>query len=116
MLPQLEVGSSSHPHFLPLRLAPAQPCSHNPLSIYLAEREFLVSLFGEDPGSTPGPGGSGSGGEPGRSSSLGEYPSAGGGGVPTIPQLLDSVFESICRPLKVCAAGLLVNDCVGMWK
>ncbi len=56
-----------------------------------AEREFLVSLFGEDVSSTSG--------ELARPSSPGEYTL--GGGAPTIPHLLDTVFESICRPLKV---------------
>lgn len=62
---------------------------HHPA--HAAEREFLVSLFGEDPG-------------PGEAlaerSASGEYGGVLAGGT-TIPQLLDSVFESIGRPLKV---------------
>ena len=77
-----------------------------------SEREFLVALFGEEseaaalsadasgsmengaPAALHGAGGSGG--------ALAAADGSGSVGVPTIPQLLDTVFESICRPLKVC--------------
>lgn len=86
-----------------------------------SEQELLVSLFGGDsaePGSaaqragSSGPPATGSlgGGSSGgllspRASSGGEGSlGAGVDGAPTIAQLMDQVFESICRPLKASRA------------
>ncbi|GAB4822825.1 hypothetical protein N2152v2_009871 [Parachlorella kessleri] len=74
-----------------------------------SEREFLVSLFGEDPASTSPAGGASPGDLAARPTSpLTDY--LPGGGVPTIPQLLDMVFESICRPLKVRIEQVLLSS------
>ena len=56
-----------------------------------SEREFMVSLFGEDADVALAGGGAGGEVVPADSDA------------PTIAQLLDGVFESICRPLKVRA-------------
>ncbi|KAL4421302.1 hypothetical protein ABPG75_010593 [Micractinium tetrahymenae] len=81
-----------------------------------SEQELLVSLFGGDSAAEPGAPlqgtgsalsasgslGGGSGPLSPRSSAAGEGSlGAGADGAPTIAQLLDPVFESICRPLKV---------------
>ena len=92
-----------------------------------SEQEFLVSLFGGDASQEGG--GAGAAAAPAQR----QQPGSGGGppsphapavaageatspadGAPTIPQLLDSVFESICRPLKVGAAsGLAAGGAAG---
>ena len=77
-----------------------------------SEQEFLVSLFGDDgqqaalerQGSAAG--------------AAAQQQAEGGGaagapdGAPTIPQLLDSVFESICRPLRVRGCCCVCCACV----
>jgi Conserved oligomeric complex COG6 len=51
-----------------------------------SERELLVALFGgQDAAGAPGSG-------------------AAPTDMPSMPALLDRVFESICKPLKVCSA------------
>lgn len=81
-----------------------------------SEQELLVSLFGGDSAeagaaalrAASGGALAGGGGAPlsPRASAGGEGGLAGGAdGAPTIPQLLDQVFESICRPLKASRAG-----------
>lgn len=73
-----------------------------------SEQELLVSLFGDDSqqaalerqGSAAGAAG---GAAAAAAAQQAEGTAAAGSpdGAPTIPQLLDSVFESICRPLRV---------------
>ena len=55
-----------------------------------SERELFLSLFGEEPG--------GEGGVPAERSS----------DMPSITSLLDRVFESICKPLKVPSANFWI--------
>lgn len=50
------------------------------------EREVLVQLFGDDSSSAPGEG---------------AMSSASAAEMPSIAELLDRIFESICKPLKV---------------
>ncbi|PSC76084.1 Conserved oligomeric Golgi complex subunit 6 [Micractinium conductrix] len=88
-----------------------------------SEQEFLVSLFGGDASQEGG--GAGAAAAPAQR----QQPGSGGGppsphapavaageatspadGAPTIPQLLDSVFESICRPLKVRIEQVLMSS------
>ena len=63
-----------------------------------SEREFLVALFGGDDAAATGPHAN-----PNDSFAV-VVDSDAAVGTPTIPQLLDGVFESICRPLKVSMA------------
>jgi hypothetical protein len=58
-----------------------------------SEREFLVSLFGDDPAAAAAEGGG-----------------SGADDAPSIPRLLDSVFESICRPLRVRIEQVLMSS------
>jgi hypothetical protein len=77
-----------------------------------SEQEFLVSLFGEDrnqqqqqqqQAQRSGSGGLAPPSSAAAAAAASEpgVPSSGGEGAPTIAQLLDQVFESVCRPLKV---------------
>lgn len=82
-----------------------------------SEQEFLLSLFGDDSqqaalerqGSAAGASGGAAAAAAQAAVAAGqaEVSAAAGAagsppdGAPTIPQLLDSVFESICRPLRV---------------
>ena len=69
-----------------------------------SEHELLVGLFGKDAA-----GGAGSAANPRRSGSA----DAGAGiDMPKTTALLDRVFESICRPLKVPASLLPCMLCV----
>lgn len=72
-----------------------------------SEREFLVSLFGEEEGEG-GPAESDPAAAPATPPAAAAADSSkhggGGDGAPSLAQLLDSVFESICRPLKVGGA------------
>ena len=80
-----------------------------------SEQEFLVSLFGDDSqqADMERQGSLASGLPAQQQQQAGQLASAGSSalpmpavgteGAPTIPQLLDSVFESICRPLRVSA-------------
>ncbi|KAI3423947.1 hypothetical protein D9Q98_009781 [Chlorella vulgaris] len=87
-----------------------------------SEQEFLVSLFGEDRNQQQQQQQqqaqrSGSGGQAPPSSAAAPaaavepgVPSSGGEGAPTIAQLLDQVFESVCRPLKVRIEQVLMSS------
>ena len=69
-----------------------------------SEQEFLVSLFGDDSQHQQQNGsGSGGGGAAAAAAAAAEMGVGGAadGGAPTIAQLLDAVFESVCRPVKV---------------
>ena len=68
-------------------------------SAVASEREFLAALFGE--GAEGNEGTAAAAQQRSASGALQLDDSSGAEGVPTIQQLLDSVFESICRPLKV---------------
>ncbi|CAL8463754.1 g3288 [Coccomyxa elongata] len=72
-----------------------------------SERELLVSLFGADDGvasAVPDQARSGSG----RLPEVASPRAAGGSEPPKTSALLDQVFESICRPLKVRIEGMLM--------
>ena len=75
-----------------------------------SEREFLLSLFGEDADSAQQQdkgSASTAAAAAAAAAAAGDAAAGADGAAPTIAQLLDSVFESICRPLKVGApAGL----------
>ncbi len=73
-----------------------------------SEREFLVSLFGDDggaasaAGAATGAAAAGGAAAGGEAAAAGVGDGAGGDGAePTIAKMLDLVFESISRPLKV---------------
>ena len=69
-----------------------------------SEREFLLSLFGEDADSAQRAQqdrGSASMVAAAAAAAAGDAAAGAEGAAPTIAQLLDLVFESICRPLKV---------------
>ena len=70
-----------------------------------SEREFLLSLFGEDADSAQQQqqdrGSASMAAAAAAAAAAGDAAMGADGAAPTIEQLLDSVFESICRPLKV---------------
>ncbi|PRW32513.1 Conserved oligomeric Golgi complex subunit 6 isoform A [Chlorella sorokiniana] len=87
-----------------------------------SEQEFLVSLFGDDSqqealerqGSAAGPAGPAAAAAAAQQAAEGSSAAGAAGaasdGAPTIPQLLDSVFESICRPLRVRIEQVLMSS------
>ena len=74
-----------------------------------SERDLFVALFGSD-GASPADAASSRGA--GRPSDTPEIEAEDGEGLPDTAALLDRVFESICRPLKVCrlAPGVRVGS------
>lgn len=68
-----------------------------------SEQEFLVSLFGDDgqQAALERQGSASTAGAAAQQQAEGGGAAGAPDGAPTIPQLLDSVFESICRPLRV---------------
>lgn len=78
-----------------------------------SEQEFLVSLFGDDSQHQQQNGsGSGGGGAAAAAAAAAEMGVGGAadGGAPTIAQLLDAVFESVCRPVKVRIEQVLMSS------
>lgn len=73
-----------------------------------SEREFLVALFGED----PAPGATAAGEEEVAMEAAVEGDGAGGAATSdiTLAQLMDTVFEGICRPLRVRLEQVLMSS------
>eukprot|EP00887_Chlorella_sp_A99_P005804 scaffold1.g5804.t1 len=78
-----------------------------------SEREFLVALFGEEGDAPAAAGGGGGAARESEGAAALASPRGEAGGVegaPGIKQLLDAVFESICRPLKVRIEQVLLSS------
>jgi hypothetical protein len=80
-----------------------------------SEREFLAALFGGEEAAGGGGGAGAGAGEEARPGGRDDEAPAGaageeGGGAPSVAQLLDSVFESICRPLRVRIEQVLMSS------